>query len=353
MIEFVTNSMIYYKSGKVLEDLRGETLNNSVIDEMRNQHKDLWPLVIRPMLGTTRGRGSFISTPNGFDAFYELYEWALAHPEEWAVFHHPSTINPLFTLEEYESARATMSDKQFRQEIEAEFLDLTSGRAYFAFGNDNLSTASPFKTMLDSEGLIGYHLPIVIGLDFNVNPMSWALGQTNKDKWYWFDEIYIENSNTPEATAELIVRLSALRDRGLLRADPQLIICGDSNGSSRSTKTVGDSDYDLLLAELKRHGFSYENQTPEGNPFVKDRVAAVNAKCRTANGEIKLFVHPTRCPRLIRDFRRVVWKDGTAQLDKTKDSSLTHMSDAVGYPIHKLTPVPEVKDVGELVVVQW
>lgn len=344
-------SNIFYKSGKVLEDLRSETLKSTVVDEVRQQHKDLWPMVLRPMLATTRGEGDFISTPNGYDQFFDLYNFAKENPDEWDVFHFPSTINPLFTAEEYESARRTMSDKQFRQEILAEFLDMTAGKAYWAFGEDNVSSVPPWNH--NPETKINTHLPVVLALDFNLNPMAWTLGQTNGMKWHWFKELYIENSNTQEASSVLCELLDGYRSKGMLSRDPQLTVVGDAAGKAGQRAAAGQSDYDILLGMLRAKGFSFENRTPDANPLVRDRINAVNAKCRSADGTVSLTVDPIGCPKLMRDMQRVVWKEGTNNLDKTKDSTLTHCSDGIGYPIHALTPIQEIKEVGELVVIQW
>jgi hypothetical protein len=350
-VKLASQSDLSWKSGEVLDNLRGETLHGAILDEVRDLHKDLWPMVIRPMLATTKGFAGFISTPNGFDAFYDLYQHAKENPADWDVFQFPSTINPLFTLEEYEAARRTMSEKQFRQEILAEFLDLTAGKAYWAFGEHNVNT-EPFWSY-DPETRIDANKPIVLGLDFNLNPMSWTLGQTDWRRWFWFKEIYLENSNTQEASECLYQLLAEYREKGMLRSDPQLLVVGDAAGRAGQRAAAGQSDYDILFGMLREKGFTYDNLTPESNPLVKDRINAVNGVCRTADGETLLRVHPTGCPKLMRDLQRVTWKEGKHVLDKSKDTTLTHASDGVGYAIYKLTPVREIKDVGTPVVIQY
>ena len=351
MLMTPSGSSIFYLSGKVLEDLRGETLNGAGVDEYRNQHKDLWSLVVQPMLSTTKGWGAFLSTPNGYDHFYDLYEFAKQNPDDWAVFNFPSTINPLFDLEAYESARRNMPDKQFRQEILAEFLDLTAGKAYYAFSDQNVTDERWWGTPPDTW--IDPNKPLVIGMDFNLNPMSWTLGQTNFQKWFWGKEIYLENSNTVEASLALCDLLSDYRNRGWLRSDPQLLIVGDAAGKASQRAAASKSDYDIVLGMLRERGFSFDDRTPEANPLVKDRINAVNAKLRTADGTILTRISPTGCPRLVKDLQRVVWKEGQMILDKTKDPTLTHSSDSIGYPIHRLTPIQEVKEVGKPVVVVY
>lgn len=316
---------ILFKSGKNFEDLRVETLDGVVIDEYRQQHKDLWPVVIRPMLARKKGWADILSTPNGFEHFYDLCEEAKAD-DEWSFFQAPSTVAPWWTPEEIESAKKTMSEAEFAQEILAEFRDLTSGKAYLNHGPHNHRTTSPFSKKGE---LISPYLPIVVGMDFNVTPIAWTLGQTNGEFFYWFDEIHLENSHTQEATAELIHRVKSHA--------PGVIVCGDASGNAMKTSAAGKSDYSIIGQMLTEAGIKFENVTPDSNPSVRDRVNAVNMKLRNAAGETSMWYHPEKCPNLKRDFERVVWKVGAqAILDQHKDPMLTHHSDSIGYPIAEM-----------------
>ena len=100
-IELLNGSVIHYKSGDKPENLRTETLNGVIIDEVREQSPTLWSMVIRPMLATTGGWAVFTSTTNGFDEFYDLHQRALTDIN-WYSIQAPSTCNPLFTQEELE-----------------------------------------------------------------------------------------------------------------------------------------------------------------------------------------------------------------------------------------------------------
>jgi hypothetical protein len=350
-VKMRTMSSIEYKSGESFDNLRGATISGSIIDEFRDQHKDLWPLVIRPMLTTTQGWAAFTGTPNGYDHFFDLYNYAKQHPDDWDVFHHPSTINPLFTLKEYEAARSSMSDKQFRQEILAEFLDLMAGKAYWAFTDANLSREPPWGH--DPATKVNPDLPMILGMDFNLNPMAWVLGQSNNVKWHWLKEQYIEHSNTQEAALAMCVLLDGYRRAGVLRAHPQLRVVGDAAGKAGQRAAMGRSDFDILFGLLHEHGFSYEDETPDSNPAVRDRINAVNAKCKAADGTVYMTVDPVDCPRLVRCLQRTAWKDGTSFLDKNRDTSLTHSSDAIGYPISRLTPIKGANDQVGLTVITW
>ena len=342
-VKLINQSEIKFVSGEVYDNLRGETLHGAIIDEVRDQNPDLWPMVIRPMLSTTRGWCSFISTPNGFDAFYDLAQNATVDPD-WAFIKAPSTANPLFTQDEFEAARRSMSEAQFAQEILAEFRDLTAGRAYINFSADNLKTTCPFIPGKDFHPMLN----VVLGADFNLSPMSWTLGQTRANQWWWFDEIHLKNSHTQEAALDLAEKINLLKAQGY-RAEPNLIICGDATSKSGQRAAAGQSDYDILKSILKLKGVTFRDETPDSNPAVKDRVNAVNSKCRDANGEFHLFVNPRTCPELKTDLERTVWKPGsTATLDEGPARERTHASDSIGYPIHAMTPIKSISDVGKL-----
>lgn len=324
-VKLVNNSEISFKSGDNFDNLRGETLHGVVVDEVRDQHPELWPMVLRPMLTTTRGWAAFVSTPSGFDQFFDLAERAKTDTD-WAFMSAPSTCNPLFTQQEYEAAKRELSEAEFAQEINAEFRDLHSGSVYVGFSEANLALTSP----LVGSGQFSNMLPIIVGLDFNLSPMAWVIGQERNGSFYFFDEIYIKKSHTQEAAFELIQRLKAID----LKAPTQVILAGDATGKAGQRAAAGKSDYAILCEMLTDAGIRYENRTPEANPAIKDRINTVNAKLKSATGTHHLFVNPKTCPNLVRDFQRVTWKQGGAFiLDQTSNPDLTHISDATGYVV--------------------
>jgi len=71
-------------------------------------------------------------------------------------------------------------------------------------------------------------------------------------------------------------------------------------------------------------------RVPRANPPVRERVGLVNAKLRSAAGDVRLVVHE-RCRELIKDFEEVTYKADTTVVDKERDRRRTHLSDALGY----------------------
>lgn len=332
----INGSELRFVSGEVLDNLRGETLHGAIIDEVREQHADLWPMVIRPMLATTKGWCWFISTPSGYDHFYDLAQKAKSD-DDWAFLSAPSTANPIFSQEEFDAAKRTLSESQFAQEILAEFRSLTAGRVYSSFSQENVTEKCPWYA---DKPWSPYH-PVTLGCDFNVSPMAWTLGQVVNHYWWWFSEIHLNDSNTAEAAKELSQRLLMMREQGHRPADYDIIICGDASGDARSTKG-NQTDYEIIKSVLKAHGIKFRNSTPLANPSIRDRVNSVNAKFRSAAGEISMWIHP-QCKTLIHDLERLTWKAGADFiLDPGPKRDLSHASDSIGYPIAELSPVKQI-----------
>lgn len=347
-LKLINESDIAFKSGEVFENLRGDTLNGVVIDEVRQQKTGLWTTVIRPMLTTTKGWAAFVSTPNGFDDFYDLFETAKYDTSDtWWHMQAPSTANPLFTEEEYATAKREMSEAEFDQEINAQFRDLQAGSAYVNFSKDNLSTTCPF---LEGGKLYSPYLPVGLAMDFNLSPMAWTLMQQRVGDFYAFDSIFLKRSHTQEAAKELVGRLKRLD----LRANPQVVLAGDATSKSGQRAAAGASDYIVVCQALDEAGITWSNSTPDSNPTVKDRVNTVNAKLRSADGKVHLWAHPENCKPLIKDFERVTWKQGSTSLilDQIKNRDLTHASDGVGYLVCALDPMRISGDIGKMLVIR-
>lgn len=119
--------------------LRGEGLDFITMDEaghVRNL-KDVWEQELRPALADRKGGALFISTPKGYNDFYELWKRSEFDPEykSWQV---PSWFNPFLDPDEIESAKKSLPALVFRQEFGAEFVQLAGAmfkREYFEVVN--------------------------------------------------------------------------------------------------------------------------------------------------------------------------------------------------------------------------
>lgn len=114
------------KSGKEPDNLVGATLTYLIIDEAAVMQEQAWTQALSPMLSTTQGWVLFISTPRGFNWFYEAYmRGESTSPEDvaWESFNAPSwDANPDVPRSYYEDQKLKKPELEFRQEFGAEFV---------------------------------------------------------------------------------------------------------------------------------------------------------------------------------------------------------------------------------------
>lgn len=126
--EWHSGSYTFFKSTTNFDSLRGEGVSFMVIDEARDVPEEAWTAALRPTLSDTMGKAIIISTPRGYNWFYN--EWARGNdPDypEYESFRFPTSSNPYIHPDEIEHARKTLPRDIFMQEYEAEFLDDTAG----------------------------------------------------------------------------------------------------------------------------------------------------------------------------------------------------------------------------------
>lgn len=80
-----------------------------------------WNTIITPTLVDLRGGGWLASTPNGLNDWHTMHAWG-GSVDGWRSWTFTSYDNPHIDPAELDRLRLTMSDKQFRQEILAEFI---------------------------------------------------------------------------------------------------------------------------------------------------------------------------------------------------------------------------------------
>ncbi len=125
MISFPGGGWLQVKSADKPPSLRGEGLDLIVVDEAAHipRFDEVWEQSLRPALSDREGDALFISTPKGFNHFWELYKRAETDPT-WAAFQYPTSTNPYIATAEIEEAKRQLPLLVFRQEYGAEFVQL-------------------------------------------------------------------------------------------------------------------------------------------------------------------------------------------------------------------------------------
>lgn len=125
------------------DNLRGAGLDYAVLDEAAYMHPDVWSEVVRPMLLEKRGGALFLSTPHGRNWFWQLYQRGQDPAEpDWQSFRFPSWTNPQVARAEMEDVRRTTTERTFREEYMAEFLD-DSGAVFRGIHDAAIAPANP------------------------------------------------------------------------------------------------------------------------------------------------------------------------------------------------------------------
>jgi hypothetical protein len=116
--------LIAVRSTYYADHLRGAGLDYAVLDEAAFMAASVWPQVVRPMLVERGGGALLLSSPNGRNWFWELYQQGLDPAQrEWQAFRFSSYANPLIPPAELDAIRQMTPERVFRAEYLAEFID--------------------------------------------------------------------------------------------------------------------------------------------------------------------------------------------------------------------------------------
>ena len=304
-IELINDSSIELKGTENAMALRGRSLSGVVLDEAAFMDAEVWFEVIRPALADKQGWALFISTPDGTASwFYDL--WCFCEESEaknWKRWSFTTVDGGNVPAEEVEAARAQLDARTFRQEFEASFENL-SGLVAVSFGDMNISTDAKDISVM----------PLLLGVDFNVDPMSGICAVRDKENLYVFDEITLTGGATTWDFAEEITRRYGV--------DRRVIACPDPTGGARKTSGVGLTDHNIL----RRSGFKVSS--PRAPWKIRDKITAVNTALLDASGTRRTYIHP-RCKELIKSLRTLTYTPNTGL--PNKNLGVDHAFDAFGY----------------------
>lgn len=267
----------------------------------------------------------FIShnTPKAYNFLYDLYVLGQKPDNvkfmKWRSWQFATITSPFIPNEEIEAARADMDDKSFSQEFLASF-EVMSGRVYHSF--DRKLHVGSFE--------FNESLPIWVGQDFNIDPMSSVIMQPQLDgSVQVIDELVLRGSNTEEVCTEL--------EKKYWRNLKQVVLFPDPAGAYRQ-HARGESDLDIF----RERGFKNQ-KFHKKHPPIADRVNAVSRMLKAADGKVRLRID-SKCVHLIKSLEQTIYKKHSREIDK--DANTEHSSDAIGYCIQYMFPIRKVEIAG-------
>ena len=309
-----TGSKIVFRSLEEFERLRGTNLAWFAIDELTYTQEAAW-LRLEGRLRDPKAKrlcGCAAWTPKGYDWVYRRFI-SDASPDYKTIIAKPNENRHLLKQapDFYARLKGSYDERFYRQEVLGEYLNMSGGKVYANFSRD----VHVGKYQADPS------LQLLWALDFNVDPMSSLIAQVVNGAVVVLDEIVLRGATTEQAAEEFLRRYPTHA--------PGVVIYGDASGGAR--QTTGFSDYEIVRGVFEARATSrVRYERPRSNPPVRDRVNLVNTKLRNAAGAVALRVD-AKCKELIKDFEQVSYKDDTFIIDKDRDRSRTHTSDALGY----------------------
>lgn len=316
-LSLINGTVIWFKSGEKPDNLYGEDVYAAVVDEASRVRQDSW-IALRSTLTATRGPVRIIGNVKGrANWFYKMARQAERgglHMRYRKVTALDAVAAGILAAAEIEDAKRQLPDATFRELYMAEPSDL-DGRVYKAFAPENVS-----QDIGDNGGTI------LVGMDFNVDPMTAVACSKVGDELHVWDEIVIRNGNTIEMAQEIRRRWP----------DRDIAVYPDPSGKARKTSApVGQTDFTILRDHRLRV------VAPPAAPPVVDRMNEVNALFCNAEGRRRLFVHSS-CSALIECLEGLVYKASkSGETTNLPDKSLNidHIGDALGYLVHAEFPL--------------
>lgn len=187
-------SLIVLRGWESIETLRGQRFDFIVIDEvamMRNFWIG-WQEVIRPTLSDTKGETLFISTPKGFNHFYDLYNLQ-DKDSDYKSFHFTTYDNPNVPAEEVDKAKKELTENRFAQEYMADFRK-QEGLVYKEFNRERHVTLDQPKSVVK----------VIEGVDFGyTNPAAVVPIKVDADNHYWISSEWYKTGQTTDQIIQI------------------------------------------------------------------------------------------------------------------------------------------------------
>ena len=287
--------------------------------------KESWESIIQPCVstrwspqnakkfGANSGRALIISTPKGYDYFYEMYN-RQDSDEDWKNYHYTYHDSPFLDEEEIERVKLTLDPLKFAREYTASFEDSGTNVFYTFNRKDHIDKTLP--SFQDEED-------VHVAIDFNVGIMASVIFAIRGSQIHILDEM----QGHPDT--ETLARALTEKYNG-----HRIISYPDPSGRARKTSAaVGVTDFKIL--ETNKIVTRAHSKAP---PIV-DSVAAVNKKFKNSNGDIDMLIHP-KCVNTIRSLERTQWVESnpdSATIDKKE--GIEHWTDALRYAVEYLYPI--------------
>jgi len=310
--QFKTTSTISLRGWESVETLRGQFFHLLVIDEIA-QMREFWPQwreVLRPTLTDYSGSALFLSTPKGFNHFYDLFNEESKNPD-YKSFKFTSYDNPHLPREELNKAKKELPKDQFDQEYMADFRK-TEGLVYKEFDRQrHVLTLEQEETLKNKEWK-----EILVGVDFGyANPSAVITIKVDKDDNFYITDEWYKKHQVNKNIINVVKRIK-----------PHMVF--------------PDSAEPDRIKEMHDEGLS----TMEINKDIEYGVDVVQKTLKMN----KLFIAP-HCKNVIYEFETYRYRDKRPGVDVSEKpvKENDHSMDAIRYVLTTYIPVEDSDSRGD------
>jgi len=301
--------------------LKGPTLAFAICDEPGLYKEESWRVIFTRVREPKAKKLQYVfgGTPEGMNWVYDLL---VTNADKDTYIRYASTRDnkalPDYIVEQYYEQFPKRVAKMY---LEGQFVPLAEAQVYFAYNSEKH----------DNKQLhISKHLPVDIGIDFNIRNMYAEVNQiVRKDV---FHTLEIPAFETKELAENIYDDLKGYYPWHLYP---------DASGQYADSKGISDFKIlmDVFAAKKLRAGEHFFMHYPAANGNVRDRTNSLNCLMENAKDESHYFMNPDKCPRAKRDYMQVSYKENSREIDKSSNRNLTHPSDAEGYMSVRKFPV--------------
>jgi len=289
-------------------DVKPEAISTSILPALADRKGSLWQIGVPKRTGI--GKQSF------YDHFDQIVSGEIKNglALEWKSAE-------ILDAEELELFRNQMTEEDFSEQFEAMRLKI-GGEVYYAFSEANLK---PCHYHPEKE--------IIVGSDFNVDPMCWTLGQEHQGphgtEFHVFDILWMRNTNTYKALDALAAAYGGHTGGWTFH--------GDASANHRRTSAI---ETDLKIIKNDSRFLNSLVVYPNANPKIEDRLKATNTMLRAGpKGSYiyRLFMDPVKAAKLATDYRNRSRKEGKMELNDGPFQG--HLADSCDYIMYARYPV--------------
>lgn len=292
-----TESIIILRGWESIETLRGQLFDMIVLDEVASMKNFWlsWQEVVRPTLTDRKGEALFISTPKGFNHFYDLFNMQDTDVD-FKSFHFTSYDNLNIPSEEIDTARNQLTEDRFAQEYLADFRK-TEGLVYKEFSRE--------QHLFDELPQVQF-VETIAGCDFGFNhPAAVPTIKKDFDGNFWITEEWYKRGQTDVQIAEYVA-------------------------SKRFNKVYPDPENAGGIQELKNHGVNVR-EVIKGSGSVKSGINTVRELLKSN----RLHIHRS-CTNTIQEFEIYSYapkRPGANYEDENPVKENDDMMDSIRYAV--------------------